>query len=1044
MLRHAVIVSLACIGLGACSTISNQGTLAELVNVEADTDEVYLDDSLQRAAQSYRSYLEETSEGARTPEAMRRLADLQIEQEYGVIGGDQLVELPTPDTAAVPDRNGAGETRSKGAAKLAESDQQFEKRASKRQELLSGPTQFDIQAPGAATDPLPTGPREAIATYREILDIYPHYERNDQVLYQMSRAYDEIGQPDDAMVVMDRLVAEYPYSKYLDEVHFRRGEYFFVRKKYGEAENAYSSIITMGSSSSYYELALYKLGWALYKREFYDDALRKFIAMLDYRLSIGYDFDEALEEDDEHRVADTFRVVSLSFSNLGGPEVVDEYFAAGERRSYADKIYGNLGEFYFAKLRYDDAASVYKSFTKQNPFHKVSPHFSMRIVEIYAEAAFPQLVVESKKEFATTYALEAEYWAHFDLEASPEIVGYLKTNLTDLANHYHALYQNEDLVDERPANFAEAQHWYRQILVSFPMDEESPQMNYQLADLLLENEHFGEAAREYERTAYAYAEHEQASAAGYAAVYAHREDLKIATAARTLEVKTATIASSLRFAETFQQHEQAPVVLGAAADDLYELKDFAAAIESAQKLIDRYPFAHTSLQRSAWAVIAHSSIDLADYQNAERAYTNVLELTPADDESRPAVVDGLAAAIYKQGEQAGLLEDHRAAADHFLRIKELAPTSDIRSVAEYDAAAALMKLQDWSLASGVLEEFRSDHPEHELQDDATKQLALIYREDGQIERSAAEHERIAAESTDSELSREALLTAAELYDEVNVIEDAVRVYQQYVAEYPQPLDIAMETRSRIADIFKAELDDESYYSALNEIVAADRNAGEARTDRSRYLAAGASLVLAEQTYRQFAELRLVQPFEESLAEKQQRMDVAMEAFESLVDYQVAEVTAAATFHMAEISREFGAALLDSERPSGLSDAEKVDYELILEEEAFPFEEQAIAVHQENFELLTAGIYNPWVQKSLDKLAVLMPGRYAKNEISGGFVGSIDSYAYRMPVAAKIAVDEPSDIVPPESGDTALPEPADQANSLPAPAQISRAAVSDPR
>ena len=39
-----------------------------------------------------------------------------------------------------------------------------------------------------------------------------------------------------------------------------------------------------------------------------------------------------------------------------------------------------------------------------------------------------------------------------------------------------------------------------------------------------------------------------------------------------------------------------------------------------------------------------------------------------------------------------------------------------------------------------------------------------------------------------------------------------------------------------------------------------------------------------------------------------------------------------------------------------------------------------------------------LQKSLDKLAMLMPGRYAKNEISGGFVGSIDRYAYRMPIA----------------------------------------------
>jgi len=44
--------------------------------------------------------------------------------------------------------------------------------------------------------------------------------------------------------------------------------------------------------------------------------LHNFIAMLDHRLSIGYDFDQAYDEDDEHRVADTFRVISLSFSNL--------------------------------------------------------------------------------------------------------------------------------------------------------------------------------------------------------------------------------------------------------------------------------------------------------------------------------------------------------------------------------------------------------------------------------------------------------------------------------------------------------------------------------------------------------------------------------------------------------------------------------------------------------------------------------------------------------------------------------------------------------
>jgi TolA-binding protein len=991
--RRILPMALITLALAACATVRQQGTLAELERVEADTEEVFLEDGLEMAAESYRRYLAETPQSARTPEAMRRLADLQIEQEYGILGGAQVVEMAAPDAAA-PAASTQTSHDELALPETVESEEEFEQRAAFL--AIASTAILDVQLPDSESGSISGGPREAIKTYREILANYPDYERNDQVLYQMSRAYDEIGQPDDAMAVMEQFVTEYPFSKYIDEVQFRRGEFFFVRKKYLAAEDAYGAIIGLGPSSRYYELAHYKLGWSLYKQDMYEEALHNFIAMLDHRRVLGYDFDAPVDADDEHRVADTFRVISLSFSNLGGPEVIDEYFSVNGQRSYADKIYANLGEFYFGKLRYDDAASVYKSFVGLYPFHKVSPHFSMRVVEIYSEAGFPLLVVESKKEFASIYALDAAYWDYIDVESSQDVVALLKTNLNDLASHYHAFYQEESLVDARGDNFIEAQHWYRRFLDSFPNDTESPQINYQLADLLLENEDFDTAAREYERTAYEYAPHDQTSAAGYAAVYAYRENLKAATDERRPEVQRETVRSSLRFAGTFPQHEQAPAVLGAAADDQYDMAAFLPAIESAQTLIERYPAANTDLIRSAWGVIAHSSIDLSEYANAEQAYLNVLQLTPVEDESREAVVDGLAAAIYKQGEQANLLEDYRAAADHFLRVKALAPTSDIRTAAEYDAAAALMKLEDWSLASGVLEEFRTDNPEHELNTEATKQLAFIYREDGQIERSAAEHERIAAESTDSELSREALLLAAELYDEADNLSDAARVYEHYVAQYPEPIDIALDTRTRLAEIFKADLDYDRYYAELNTIIATDRNAGDQRSDRSRYLGGKAALVLAERTYEEFEGLRLTQPFDTSLAEKQRRMDKAIAAFENLVAYEVAEVTAAATYYIAEIYLNFSTALLDSERPAGLSDAEKVDYELVIEEEAFPFEESGIEVHEKNFELLSAGVFNPWVQKSLDQLAGLMPGRYGKREISSGFVGSMQTYAYRLP------------------------------------------------
>ena len=168
--------------------------------------------------------------------------------------------------------------------------------------------------------------------------------------------------------------------------------------------------------------------------------------------------------------------------------------------------------------------------------------------------------------------------------------------------------------------------------------------------------------------------------------------------------------------------------------------------------------------------------------------------------------------------------------------------------------------------------------------------------------------------------------------------------------------------------------------------------------KARFLASRAALRLVERDFEAFARLELTQPFEESLVVKQKSMDATLRALENLVNYQVAEVTAAATYYIAEVYMNFSVAMIESERPDGLTPQELVSYEMVIEEEAYPFEEQAIAVHEENFELLSAGIYNPWIQKSLDSLAGLMPGRYAKNETSEGFIGTVEVYAYRMPIA----------------------------------------------
>jgi hypothetical protein len=80
--------------------------------------------------------------------------------------------------------------------------------------------------------------------------------------------------------------------------------------------------------------------------------------------------------------------------------------------------------------------------------------------------------------------------------------------------------------------------------------------------------------------------------------------------------------------------------------------------------------------------------------------------------------------------------------------------------------------------------------------------------------------------------------------------------------------------------------------------------------------------------------------------------------------------------------------MDSERPAELSELELSQYEILLEEQAFPFEEQAIDVHQVNAARTADGVYDDAVRASLDALAALLPVRYAKNEQGEVYVATI--------------------------------------------------------
>ena len=1012
MKTRLVILLITPYWLAACAHVDDGDTLANLRNVRVSIKDDRIEGGIDKAIEGYRRFLEETPESRMTPEALRRLADLKVQKEYGFdesaarqTGAAKPLDKPVKFDAA---KVGTSKRDSKpaGIAK-SENDNAFEKRATAGAPVPSAPAPVPVVMPdGAGADLQNAGAQEAIVLYQKLLAKYPNYERNDQVLYNMSRAYEELGRVEEAMVVLTRIVKEYPRSRYMDEVQFRRGEYFFTRKKFLDAEDSYKTIVAIGPGSTFYEIALYKLGWSLYKQEMYDESLPQFFAVLDHRVNVGYDFEKGGNEIDRKRVDDTFRVISLAFSYTGGPNAVIDFFEKRPKRPYEVSIYGNLGEHYFDKRRYADAAASYQAFVKRNPYHRISPDFDMKVIDIYKKGGFPKLVIDASKAFATNYGLKSEYWRRFDVKERPEVVAHLKQNLRELANYYHSLYQNKDFARTRDDNYRDAQHWYREFLASFPRDEDSPAINYQLAELLLEQKAFAEAATEFEKTAYAYAAHEKAPAAGYAAVYAHREHVKTAAAVAQDRIKRDVIRSSIRFVDTFPTHEKAAIVLGAAADDLFELKDYKQALASAQRLINQFTASEASLQRSAWIVVAHASFELHFYPDAENGYRNVLQRTAKEDKTIAGFQDNLAASIYKQGELASKADDHKNAAHHFLRVAEAAPNSKIRPTAEYDGASALIKLKDWDRTVEVLQAFRKNYPGHELQLDVTKKIAFAYREAGKLTVAATEYERIEKDSKDEETRRGALLLAADLYEQAKETDRALGVYRRFVAVFPKPLEMALDSRYKISLIYKSRNDTKTYFAELQQIMDLDARAGSERTDRTRYLGATAALGLTEPTYAQLLETDLSHPIKKSLPKKQAAMKAALDAFGKLTKYEVGDVTAAATFYIAEIYYHFNRALMESVRPKELSALELEQYELALEEQAFPFEEKAIATHEKNIELLTIGVGSAWIDKSLGKLATLVPARYAKSEERTGYVAMLGPFpaetVARIPVSVKAA------------------------------------------
>ncbi len=821
----------------------------------------------------------------------------------------------------------------------------------------------------------------AIALYVAYLEQYPRGGGNDLILYQLSKAYAIRGDTELALQTMDRLVREYPQTRYLDEVQFRRGEILFVYRDYEASEKAYGTVVKSFPDSVFYEKALYKYGWSLFKQEQYTQALDSYMTLLDRRQNQGNLSEDRLSADlgraDAEFLTDTLRVSSLAFSYLGGASGIQEYMANKGKRPYEALLYRSLGELYLKKERITDAAEVYLAYVERNPESHLAPQLHTDAIDAYLKGNFPKLVLSAKEEFVERYGVDSRYW-QIQTEANREAIKPLLTrHISELATHYHAQARKTG----KPSDYQIAAGYYETYLRSFPKDEKAPEINFLLAEALFDGRQYTRAVGAYEKTAYDYPSHKQSAEAGYAALLAYREIAKAPQSQADKQLwHQRRIESALRFSSMFPQDKRAPAVLTNASEALYAQKDYERANIAASRLLSDYPQGDPKLKRTALVVQGHSRFEMADYAGAQESYTTVLKQVPKQDKEYKGLSDRLAASIYKQGEQARDQGDKLLAASYFMQVGKAVPDSSLRATAQYDAATMYIQMDDWGAATRTLEDFRKRFPEEKkLQRGVTEKLAAAYTQTGDGAKAATELLALAALSTSVADKRNLTLQAAQTYDKAGETNRAVATYKDYVRAYPKPVAPAVEAQHYLAEYYRKSNSPQQWGYWLNEIVKTDSKAGRERSDRTIYLAADATLQLAKPHQTKYSQAKLTIPLKKSLKNKKKLMQNTITMYERAIKYQVADVTTAATYQIGEIYNDFARSLMDSQRPRGLNADELEMYDILLEEQAFPFEEKAIEIHVANIQRAREGIYDEWVKKSLEKLAELQPVRYAKTE-----------------------------------------------------------------
>ncbi|TBW50157.1 tetratricopeptide repeat protein [Marinobacter halodurans] len=808
--------------------------------------------------------------------------------------------------------------------------------------------------------------REALKSYEMIVSEGRYQGRLDELLYQTAKAYAFIGEDEQSIKRLRQLVGLYPQSSLATEARFRIAEDAFSRGAYAEAEQAYQRVIDGGDNAGLQQKALYMLGWSQYKQQARERASHTFLAVLDGYRDRSDNF-AALAGGSEDLVNDTFRILALMAAQRDGAGTLDRMLAREGGRAYDYLLYDRLADYYLAKQRYADSAAVNRHFIDRNPAHPRAAAMRAQIVAVWEAGGFDREARQAREDYVQAYAAPAAYAA---LSASEQVTWRkLAGQVADAL--YHASGRKAGAAGSK--GFADAGRYYGRLgdvngQAGTPTDAGR---FWRLAgDAWLQAGNSDRATAFFEKAGYQAPDFGGAADAAWAAVLEYRKQPSPAADESLTEAVD-------RFARVFPDDQRAAPAradlanrLLAAGNDAEARREALQVTESGQAAVED--------QRAAYLVLGQIAYQTSQYPEAEQAYRQALALAASDSRPMPAAEvaetrNQLARSIYRQAEVQEANGQNAEAIASLQRIPAVSPDAKIAMNARYDAATMMLESAQWEPAIDALQAFRHDYPGAELTEGVSGKLVLAYTSAGQPAQAA---EELLQRAENAPAPWDDRLQAADLLLDAGDAGRAHAIISDYLAQAPAPGNA--EEHGRQQRLRHQLIVASSSAPAMRQALLEQELASEWHSPETLAWAANAALVLADREAERFNGIALVLPLKTSLKAKRRALEAAVARYDQARRLGDDTARSQALYGEAELFRKLARDIMDSERPGTLNELEQAQYGVLLEEQAYPFEEKAIDLHARNHQLIADGVYNRWVRRSLDVLGQMYPGRYKRD------------------------------------------------------------------